>query len=82
MAQAVHSRTRRPHYAMPGFVRAALTKKPPHGEVPRAPALPAQRYLWWITSAKREETKQKRLDQMLAELAAGDAYMKMPYRPG
>lgn len=37
-------------------------------------------YLWWINSAKREETKRKRLRQMLAELTQGDTYMKMPYQ--
>lgn len=38
-------------------------------------------YIGWITKAKREETKQKRLKQMLDELARGDVYMNMPYRP-
>ena len=35
----------------------------------------------WITRAKREETKQKRLAQMLVELASSDRYMKMTYSP-
>ncbi|MGE5333543.1 MAG: YdeI/OmpD-associated family protein [Nitrososphaerota archaeon] len=33
----------------------------------------------WIARAKRPETRQKRLAQMLDELASGDAYMRMPY---
>ena len=37
-------------------------------------------YLSWINRAKRDDTKQKRLEQMLSELAAGDKYMKMDYR--
>ncbi|MPZ48028.1 MAG: hypothetical protein GEU75_01725 [Dehalococcoidia bacterium] len=36
-------------------------------------------YLWWINSAKRDETKQKRLTQMLEELERGDSYMKMSW---
>ncbi len=37
-------------------------------------------YLGWITRAKRPETRSKRLDQMLNELADGGLYMKMKYR--
>ena len=37
-------------------------------------------YIGWITRAKRDETKQKRLTQMLDELESGDKYMKMDYR--
>jgi hypothetical protein len=39
-------------------------------------------YLSWINRAKLERTKQKRLEQMLAELAAGDRYMNMAWRAG
>ena len=38
-------------------------------------------YLGWINRAKRPETKEKRLNQMLDELARGDVYMKMAYKP-
>jgi len=37
-------------------------------------------YIGWITRAKREETKQKRLNQMLDELEKGDVYMKMAWK--
>lgn len=37
-------------------------------------------YLGWISRAKREATRLKRLQQMLDELRAGDAYMKMAWR--
>jgi hypothetical protein len=36
--------------------------------------------LGWIASAKREETKAKRIAQMLDELARGGVYMKMRWR--
>lgn len=38
-------------------------------------------YLNWIAQAKREATQTKRLKQMLAELKAGDVYMKQPWHP-
>jgi uncharacterized protein YdeI (YjbR/CyaY-like superfamily) len=37
-------------------------------------------YLGWIAQARREETRRKRLDQMLDELERGDVYMKMAWR--
>jgi len=38
-------------------------------------------YLGWISRARREDTRQKRLSQMLNELRAHDCYMKMAWRP-
>jgi uncharacterized protein (TIGR00369 family) len=37
-------------------------------------------YIGWINRAKREETRHKRLQQMLYELRSGDAYMGMKYK--
>lgn len=71
---------KRPANQMPDSVRAALET---HGLRERYDARPwYQRndYLAWIDRAKREETKQKRLGQMLEELRSGDTYMKMPWR--
>ena len=36
-------------------------------------------YIHWITDAKREETRNKRIRQMLEELRAGNIYMNMEY---
>jgi len=36
-------------------------------------------YLGWINQAKKEETKQKRLRQMLDELRKGGVYMNMAH---
>ncbi len=36
-------------------------------------------YLGWIARAKRDDTRQKRLDQMLDELQRGGVYMKMAW---
>ncbi len=38
-------------------------------------------YLGWIGRAKRPETRQKRIDQMLDELRRGGVYMKMEHPP-
>ncbi|HWM85348.1 MAG TPA: YdeI/OmpD-associated family protein [Kofleriaceae bacterium] len=38
-------------------------------------------YLIWIAGAAREETMQRRLDQMLDELEGGNRYMKMKWKP-
>jgi uncharacterized protein YdeI (YjbR/CyaY-like superfamily) len=45
------------------------------------PAYQQNDYIGWITRAKQNETKQKRLNQMLEELEAGDRYMGMAYTP-
>ena len=37
--------------------------------------------LSWIDRAKVDDTKMKRLQQMLDELWVSDTYMKMPWRP-
>jgi uncharacterized protein YdeI (YjbR/CyaY-like superfamily) len=39
-------------------------------------------YIGWINRAKRDETKQKRLNQMLDELEKGNVYMKMEWKKG
>ncbi|HEY9745112.1 MAG TPA: YdeI/OmpD-associated family protein [Oculatellaceae cyanobacterium] len=75
------SRLKRPRHPMPDFVRKALET---HGLMTAYQSRPPYQqndYLGWINQAKREETRQKRLQQMLDELRLGNVYMKMPYRP-
>ena len=36
-------------------------------------------YIGWIEREKRQETKEKRLQQMVDELKAGGVYMKMKH---
>jgi len=45
------------------------------------PAYQRNDYLAWIARAKREETREKRITQMLDELAGGHLYMKMAWKP-
>lgn len=39
-------------------------------------------YIGWIFRAKRAETRQKRLNQMLDELQKGNIYTRMKWNPG
>lgn len=65
---------------MPAFVRDALIERGLMDAYSARPPYQRNDYVGWIARAKREETRQRRLDQMLAELGSGDRYMKMAYR--
>lgn len=67
---------------MPDFVRDALGARQLIGVFEARPDYQRNDYLGWIASPKREETRQKRLAQMLDELESGDVYMRMAWRPG
>ncbi len=71
----------RPQQPMPEFVANALDSKGLWEAYNARPPYQRNDYLGWINRAKREETKQKRLSQMLTELEAGEGYMKMAWRP-
>ncbi len=64
---------------MPDFVADALRDSDLTGAYQQRPPYQRNDYLAWINRAVREETRQKRLVQMLAELRAGDVYMKMAW---
>jgi uncharacterized protein YdeI (YjbR/CyaY-like superfamily) len=66
---------------MPSFVRKALLENGVMEAYRLRPAYQQNDYLGWITRAKLEPTRQRRLAQMLDELAGGDRYMKMTWRP-
>ena len=70
----------RPRYPMPDFIRDALNEHEVMDAYRSRPPYQQNDYIGWITRAKREETKQKRLNQMLDELKKGDVYMKMKWR--
>jgi uncharacterized protein YdeI (YjbR/CyaY-like superfamily) len=65
---------------MPDFVRDALNERGLMGAYEARPAYQRNDYLFWINSPKREETRHKRLTQMLDELKRGDVYMRMAWR--
>lgn len=72
----------RPRHPMPAFVREALAERGLAGAYAARPPYQRNDYIGWIAGAKQEATRRRRLDRMLAELAAGDRYMKMAWRPG
>lgn len=74
------SRLKRPRHVMPGYVRRALAERGLANAYTQRPAYKQNDYVGWIVRAKRDETKRRRLHQMLDELAAGNVYMKMPHR--
>ena len=71
----------RPRYPMPDFVREALETRRLMDAYRARPPYQRNDYIGWITRAKRPETQEKRLNQMLDELERGDVYMKMDWRP-
>ena len=72
----------RERYPMPEFVSQALEQSGLWERYRARPPYQQNDYLGWIARAKREDTRQKRLAQMLDELRAGDAYMGMAYSAG
>jgi uncharacterized protein YdeI (YjbR/CyaY-like superfamily) len=72
---------KRPRYPMPDFVREALNAHGLTDAYHSRPPYQQNDYIGWITRAKQEATKQKRLKQMLVELELGHVYMKMKWRP-
>ena len=70
----------RPRYEMPAFIRDALLERGLMERYFERPPYQQNDYIGWIDRAKRDETKQKRLAQMLDELERGDVYMNMAYR--
>lgn len=74
------SRMKRERYPMPDFILDALVEKKLTAAYDARPPYQRNDYIGWITRAKMPVTQQKRLAQMLEELAQGDVYMKMAYR--
>ena len=81
MSETDFSSLSRPIHPMPVYVKEALIERGLLNAYRSRPPYQQNDYIGWINRAKRLETKQKRLNQMLDELEPGDVYMKMPYRP-
>ena len=71
----------RPRYPMPDFICDALNARGLMDAYQARPPYQQNDYIGWITRAKQESTRQKRLNQMLDELEDGSVYMKMVWRP-
>lgn len=74
------SRTRRPRYVMPGYIKQALLQHHVKDAYDRRPPYQQNDYVGWISRAVQETTKQKRLNQMIDELKKGNVYMKMKWK--
>jgi uncharacterized protein YdeI (YjbR/CyaY-like superfamily) len=81
MPTSTPSTLKRPIHKIPKYVREALAKRGLMEAYRSRPAYQQNDYIGWITSAKLRTTQDKRLDQMLDELAGGTKYMNMAYKP-
>lgn len=70
---------KRPRHPMPEFVEQALEERGLMNEYNERPSYQQNDYIGWINRAKLQETKEKRLHQMLDELEVGGIYMKMEH---
>jgi uncharacterized protein YdeI (YjbR/CyaY-like superfamily) len=67
---------------MPDYFEEALIESGLMDTYRQRPPYQQNDYVGWVSRAKRPETRQRRLQQMLDELRAGDVYMKMKWRGG
>jgi len=65
---------------MPGDVEERLIAENLMSAYKSRPPYQQNDYLGWILKAKRPETREKRIVQMIDELRRGDVYMGMKYR--
>ena len=67
---------------MPADIAELLAKRRLKRAYAERPPYQRNDYLGWIARARRPETRQQRIKQMLEELAGGELYMKMSWRTG
>ena len=70
---------KRERYPMPDFFRDALNARGLMDAYLARPPYQQNDYIGWVTRAKLEATKQKRINQMLDELERGGVYMNMKW---
>ena len=73
------SKLSREKHVIPDFVKKALVESCLMQAYEERPAYQQNDYIGWINRAKRQETKLKRLRQMLYELEVGGVYMNMKH---
>ncbi len=74
------SRMKRDIYEMPEEIRLALEQRGVMEAYRARPAYQQNDYVGWISRAKLEATRTKRLSQMLDELEKGGVYMHMKWK--
>ena len=70
----------RERHHMPNYIAAALKSSGLRDDYNARPAYQRNDYIGWINRAKTSETRIKRLEQMLTELAQGGIYMGMEHK--
>ena len=70
----------RERHHMPNDIAAALKSSGLRADYNARPAYQRNDYIGWINRAKTPETRIKRLEQMLTELAQGGIYMGMEHK--
>ena len=73
--------TKRPTHAMPEDVAAALSLAGVKADYDVRPEYQRNDYIGWITEAKTDDTRIKRIRQMTDELKRGGVYMGMDHAP-
>jgi uncharacterized protein YdeI (YjbR/CyaY-like superfamily) len=64
---------------MPADIASILNQRKLTDAYEARPAYQRNDYLAWIARARRTDTREKRLQVMLGELAAGNGYTQMPW---
>lgn len=72
----------RPRNAMPPDIAGLLEARGLAIAYAERPPYQRNDYLGWIARARRLETRERRIAQMLDELAGGERYMHMAWRTG
>lgn len=71
--------TPRPRSPMPEDVRDVLADQAVEEDYAARPAYQRNDYLRWIARARTEDTRDRRIGQMIDELRAGGVYMGMTH---
>jgi uncharacterized protein YdeI (YjbR/CyaY-like superfamily) len=64
---------------MPDDIKDSLIRAKVLTDYEARPAYQRNDYIGWIIRAAKQETRNKRIEQMLAELKLGGVYMKMAH---
>lgn len=72
---------RRAEQEMPPDIERILEDRGVMPDYQARPYYQRNDYLAWIKRAKLEETRQRRIGQMIAELEVGGLYMRMVHKP-
>ena len=72
---------KRPRYVMPADIAKALKTNELAAAYRDRPDYQQNNYIGWIARARLQATRQKRLDQMIAELRKGGIYMSVAHEP-